>query len=61
MHWETDKYPNLHGIAVGCFADPEFPAPSVSVWEESLHPWLGLPLDIERIPKVIGADGRPMK
>lgn len=26
-------------IAVGAFADPSFPAPGVSVYEERQHPW----------------------
>jgi hypothetical protein len=39
------------GIAVGCFADPNFPPPTSSGWEESMHPWLGLPPDIARFPQ----------
>ena len=34
-------------MAVGAFADPNFPAPRVSVWEEFMHPWVGLPDGIE--------------
>ena len=29
-------------IPVGAFADPSFPAPSVSVYEERMHPWVRL-------------------
>ena len=43
VHWISDKRPGYRGIAVGCFADPTFPAPTSSDWEESKHPWLGLP------------------
>jgi len=39
---------------VGCFADPEFPAPSFSIWEEGLHSWLGLPTSIERFQQGVG-------
>jgi hypothetical protein len=42
LFWEGDKTPEFCGIAVGSFADPEFPAPSASIWEESMHGWLGL-------------------
>ena len=39
--------PGFVAVPVGAFADPTFPAPTVSVWEERRHPWLGLPEDIE--------------
>jgi hypothetical protein len=45
VFWEGDRSPTTCGIAVGCFADPNFPAPTSSGWEESMHPWLGLPPD----------------
>jgi hypothetical protein len=36
-------------VPVGAFADPNFPAPRVSVWEDNMHPWVGLPDGIEHI------------
>jgi hypothetical protein len=51
VFWEGDRSPTTFGIAVGCFADPEFPAPTSSGWEESMHPWLGLPADTARFPQ----------
>lgn len=33
-------------IPVGAFADPSFPAPSVSVYEERMHPWVCIPGDV---------------
>ncbi len=30
-------------IPVGAFADPSFPAPSVSVYEERMHSWVQIP------------------
>ena len=51
VYWEADAAPGLLGIAVGCFADPEFPAPAFSIWEEGQHPWLGLPTGIKRFPQ----------
>jgi hypothetical protein len=36
-------------VPVGAFADPNFPAPRVSVWEDRMHPWVGLPDGIEHI------------
>jgi len=37
-------------IPVGAFADPQFPAPLVSVYEERRHAWVGLPDDMEHLP-----------
>ena len=37
-------------IPVGAFADPHFPAPLVSVYEERRHAWVGLPEDMEHLP-----------
>ena len=30
-------------IAVGAFADPDFPAPRISIYESRRHPWVRLP------------------
>ncbi len=48
------KHPTLIGVAVGAVADPAFPAPVRSVWEESMHGWVAFPSGIERF-----AGGRP--
>jgi hypothetical protein len=62
VYWEADKYPDQCGTAAGCFADPTFPAPVMSMWEESKHPWLTLPASIvDHLELGLGADGRPMK
>lgn len=31
--------PDLVGIPVGAFADPNFPAPATSIWEQRRHRW----------------------
>ncbi|CAN5382477.1 GFA family protein [soil metagenome] len=31
------------GVAVGCLADPSFPAPQISVYDCRRHPWVELP------------------
>jgi hypothetical protein len=41
--WEGDRQPDSCGIAGGCFADLEFPAPTGSIYEEAMHSWLDLP------------------
>jgi hypothetical protein len=42
--------PELTAIPVGAFADPAFPAPGRSVYDERMHSWVVLPSDIEHLP-----------
>jgi hypothetical protein len=37
--WAAPGAPELVYVAVGAFADPSFPPPYVSVYEERQHPW----------------------
>jgi hypothetical protein len=43
VYWEADAFPGTIGIAVGIFAEPDFPAPQYSVWDDSMHNWIRLP------------------
>jgi len=40
LYWEAEFMPGHIGIAAGTFCDPTFPAPTVSSWEQSKHPWV---------------------
>jgi hypothetical protein len=40
VYWETTRKQGLVAGAAGAFADPNFPAPTQSVFEEHQHPWL---------------------
>ena len=35
-------------VPIGGFADPFFPAPTVSIFESRRHPWVGVPPGLER-------------
>ena len=39
MYWELSGFPDLIAVALGMFADPGYPAPMISVWERTRHPW----------------------
>ena len=39
VYWEFSVPPAFVAVAVGAFADPGFPPPHVSVYEERRHPW----------------------
>jgi hypothetical protein len=45
VFWENAGFPGLVRVAIGNFADPSFPGPTLAVWEESRHPWVNLPPD----------------
>ena len=46
LYWELELRPDQIGVAVGGFADPGFPAPTRSVWEESRHGWVAFGHDL---------------
>lgn len=43
FHTEEGQEQSLVSIAVGALADPDFPAPQVSVYDARRHPWVRLP------------------
>ena len=51
VYWEADRRPGAIGVALGAFADPSFPAPSVSIWEESRHSWVEFGCDLVHLPQ----------
>ena len=53
VYWEGEGFPGLIAVAVGCLADPAFPPPGISVWEEQRHPWVQLPAGMppRRVPR----------
>jgi len=44
--WKTERHPGKIAIAVGAFADPDFPRPSRSVFNHSRYSWVDLPHDM---------------
>src|SRR5271169_3819251 len=45
VYWTGEGFPGYVAVAIGAFADPDFPAPTIAVWEESRHPWVTVPPD----------------
>jgi len=39
VYWDIPGMPEFIAVAVGAFADPDFPAPTVSIYEDRQHPW----------------------
>ena len=47
FHTERGYEDQFVSVAVGAFADPSFPAPTVSVYESRKHGWVVVPSDAE--------------
>lgn len=45
VYYFTD--PRQVAIPVGALADPDFPAPTVSVWERRKHSWVTMPAGVQ--------------
>lgn len=43
VFYKLGSQPDVVAIPVGAFADPSFPAPTVSVYESRRHPWVRMP------------------
>jgi hypothetical protein len=49
VYYQIDQVPDVIAVPVGAFADPGFPAPKFSVYENRMHSWTGLPPDVEHL------------
>lgn len=49
VYYEMEGLEAFLAIPVGAFADPDFPSPSVSVYESRMHRWVVPPLKAEHI------------
>jgi hypothetical protein len=45
VFWKVQILEGSTGIAVGCFADPDFPKPQFVAWTATQHSWLRFPED----------------
>jgi hypothetical protein len=46
VFWRPESRPQLIGVAVGCFADPDFPAPTSAHHSATRHAWVHFPEDV---------------
>lgn len=47
VYYELDGLDDIVAVPIGAFADPAFPVPNISVYEECMHDWVTLPDGIE--------------
>lgn len=49
VYYRLDAAPDVIAVPLGAFADPDFPAPNISVYELRKHAWVNLPGNIEHV------------
>lgn len=50
VYFQLEKLAEFIGIPVGAFADSDFPAPTISIYETRMHGWVVPPPDAEHYP-----------
>ena len=41
--------PDVVAVPIGVFAEPDFPPPTISVYESRRHPWLAITAEMEHL------------
>jgi hypothetical protein len=49
VYYTLEGFDGAVVIPVGAFADPQFPSPTFSVYEERMHSWASMPPGIEHM------------
>lgn len=47
VYYSVDDDPGIFAVPIGAFADRNFPAPTVSVYEDRMHSWVTVPENLE--------------
>jgi hypothetical protein len=42
VYYKAGPFPGMTAVPIGAFADPDFPAPSASIYEERKHRWVAI-------------------
>jgi len=49
VYYTVEGMDGFVAVPVGAFADPQFPGPAISVYEERMHGWVAMPADIRHL------------
>jgi hypothetical protein len=49
VYYALDAVPGFIAVPIGAFADPQFPAPRISIYEERRHEWVCVPDGAEKL------------
>jgi hypothetical protein len=47
VHYAIEGHEELVAVPIEAFADPDFPPPAFSVYEQRMHGWVGVPGDVD--------------
>jgi hypothetical protein len=47
VFYELSTVPDVVAVPIGAFAEPDFPPPTLSIYESRRHPWLGVTATME--------------
>lgn len=58
VYWDSPggPLPGMLAVAVGCFADPGFPAPTLSLYGKRRHHWLAQPEGMPSFREAVGSE-----
>lgn len=59
VYWLPDAAPSTMGVAAGALADPDLPAPSLSIYETSKHAWVDLGEGVEHFREGLMPENPP--
>ena len=51
LYWKAENLPSMIGVAIGALADPNHPAPVMSVFERSKHDWVRIDCAVDHYPQ----------
>ena len=46
LYGKASRFPDIVGVTLGTIADPAFPPPARSVYEQSRHHWIAMPEEV---------------
>jgi hypothetical protein len=49
LYYQLEEFDDVVGVPIGAFANASFPPPTISVFEDCMHPWVALPGGIEHV------------
>ncbi len=49
VYYKLAAAPGSVGVPIGGFADPSFPPPRISIYEDRMHPWIAIAGEVEHL------------
>ncbi|EJN01719.1 GFA family protein [Phyllobacterium sp. YR531] len=59
VYWNADAAPTMIGVGVGALGDPDFPGPTLSIFERTKHRWVNLAQEVTGFQESLDQDYAP--